>query len=231
MKQFENFQEELNGLLKNLKERPGVYIGKSDLGLLDAFFGGFEMAIYFYEKRKYNFVKTYFNSWLEKKYCTGKTVLNWSSLITNYEKKDEAFDQFFKLYDDFLSEYNKFISEETVFKFIYEKVHEIDIIKEKANAQREKSTKNSNRDWLELRITNIPCKYGSDKYERDYFEVEVLVFKEIIASEEVNDCFYLWNIFLVEKNLHEILVQVQKGNMAKYIDLVAWRKNNDLAID
>lgn len=188
MKQFENFQEELNDLFKSLKERPGMYIGKSDLGLLDAFFSGFERAIYFFEKKKYNFVNPYFNLWLEKKYRTGETVLNWRSLITKYEKKDESFDQFFKLYDDFLSEYNNFVSEETIFKFLYEKVHEIEIKKEKAKAQREKSTKNSNRDWLELRITNIPCKYGSNKYKRDYFVVEVLVFKEsIVASDEAID--------------------------------------------
>jgi len=99
--------ESIFGMFEDLRERPGMYLGKKSITLLDAYFGG-----YIHDEFKSNpNYHTSFSGFTDfvRKYHDGSLSKGWSTLILDAVDGDEekAVDVFYELLDKFLIEQNK----------------------------------------------------------------------------------------------------------------------------
>ena len=97
--------DKLYELLKEIKKRPGLYLGRASLERLYAFINGYK------HQDSYSAVQTDcldgFQKYVEKTYNI-HTDHNWASIIQFFSiTEEEAFDKFYELLDEFTSSKNK----------------------------------------------------------------------------------------------------------------------------
>jgi len=89
--------------IQQMKQRPGMYIGKKSLHLLQAYLNGY--IAYHNEvndKPNYFFLPE-FQEYVQQRYNI-HTTHSWASLITFFSCNDnDAFDKFYELLDDFFA--------------------------------------------------------------------------------------------------------------------------------
>ena len=91
--------------LKKIKERPGLYLGRKSLMLLDAFLGGYSICCYDLEKKIEADIFDGFQEYIQQRYNIRSTQ-SWAKIIDFYSLSDEeAFDNFYNLYEEFLKEH------------------------------------------------------------------------------------------------------------------------------
>lgn len=98
--------ESIYEMFEDLRERPGMYLGKKSITLLYVYFGG-----YIHKDFKANFTNyhTSFCDFTEfvRKYHNGSLSKGWSSLILDATDGDEekAVDLFYELLDEFKKQF------------------------------------------------------------------------------------------------------------------------------
>lgn len=86
-------------LLKNIKKRPGIYLGRKSLLFLQHFFYGYQNCLYDLEGEFYHL--TGFQEYIEDIYDI-HGFNNWASIIQlNCTTDEEAFDKFYQHLDEF----------------------------------------------------------------------------------------------------------------------------------
>ena len=91
-----------NELIKEIKVRPGIYLGEKSLSKLKSFLDG-----YFVASGDYTYGNKNFFEYLKVNYpkAITKTWYGWEQVILAHSSsQEEAFDKFFVLYEDFLGE-------------------------------------------------------------------------------------------------------------------------------
>ncbi len=97
--------KELTELLKAVRIKPGMYIGKKSLTRLRAFIDGYFYALYKLNgKQEYLCFIPEFQDWIADRYEIRSTH-GWSEIINFFSQDEgEAFDTFYELLDEFLLE-------------------------------------------------------------------------------------------------------------------------------
>jgi hypothetical protein len=91
-------------LLKDIRTKPGKYIGTKSIVKLRHFLDGIYYVLYYTDENKDSdsFLKG-FQEWIEMRYDITSTH-HWSSIINFYSNNEaDAFDRFYELLDEFLS--------------------------------------------------------------------------------------------------------------------------------
>ncbi|MGG0823595.1 hypothetical protein ABE099_11995 [Paenibacillus turicensis] len=96
--------EELYDLLKKIKHRPGMYIGKKSIINLKVFLDGVLYAVYYMnEQNESTHFLQGFQEWIQIQYDISSSH-HWSSILNFFSSDEaEAFDLFYKRLDEFLS--------------------------------------------------------------------------------------------------------------------------------
>ena len=105
MKKMENLaKKSVIGILKRIRERPGVFLGGASVERLHMFMLGYEICLY---EEKYQSDEGFsmmsgFREFMRKKYRVQMSK-TWADIISFYSGDDkEAFDLFYKLFDEYL---------------------------------------------------------------------------------------------------------------------------------
>jgi hypothetical protein len=100
---MKDLDESIKELLNQIKKRPGVYLGKSDIFLLQAFLFGFRIALETLDMNERIIVPLDFHDWVAKKYHLNSSVAGWASIIYEREKESSV-EKFFELLEEYKSE-------------------------------------------------------------------------------------------------------------------------------
>jgi hypothetical protein len=90
--------------IQQMKKRPGMYIGKPSLSLLQAYLNGYVAYHNEVNVEQNYFFLPQFQEYIQKRFKIESTH-SWAEIITFYSSSDDAaFDSFYQLLDDFVSE-------------------------------------------------------------------------------------------------------------------------------
>ncbi|MEK8130471.1 hypothetical protein WMW72_21415 [Paenibacillus filicis] len=90
--------------IQEVKQRPGMYIGKKSLHLLQAYLNGYIAYHNEVNKEPNYFFLSEFQGYIQRRYNIN-TTHSWAELITFFSSNDnDAFDRFYELLDDFFAE-------------------------------------------------------------------------------------------------------------------------------
>jgi hypothetical protein len=93
---------ELYELLKKIKDKPGLYLGKKSLERLHSFLSGYVVCLYDRCNEPCPVLLSGFQEYVQKKYNIASTH-SCERIIDFYSTSDEeAFDKYFDLLDEFL---------------------------------------------------------------------------------------------------------------------------------
>ncbi len=92
------------GLLKEIRARPGMYIGTPALTKLASFLRGFDYAVWKLAQGEADPLLGDFRDWVHKRYSS--TSKSWEDMIlSDSAGETEAFYRFWELLDEFLKQY------------------------------------------------------------------------------------------------------------------------------
>jgi hypothetical protein len=94
----------LRNKIQTIKQRPGLYLGKKSLHLLQAYLNGY--LDYYNETNEPNyFFLPEFREYIQQRYNINTPSLNWTDIIILHaESEADAFDKFFQLLDEFFAD-------------------------------------------------------------------------------------------------------------------------------
>ena len=97
--------DNLSELLKQIKNKPSVYLGKASISCLQAFLSGYNVAQYqLGVPLKEESALDGFQEWIQERYKITSTD-GWDSIILFFSADEkDALDKFFKLLEEFLNQ-------------------------------------------------------------------------------------------------------------------------------
>lgn len=94
--------EYIDNLLREIKERYGVYIGRKSVHILSVFLSGYVCAVYeLTGDENVLLFNSQFQTFVERKNGLVLNTKHWSKIIALNRSDEEAFDLFYELYEEY----------------------------------------------------------------------------------------------------------------------------------